>query len=213
MLPAINHFAIRKLTIFASEKDYVLLKLRLENHLNETTIFYSYKEDDTLIKVTKHNKRLVEDKNYIDVDLFNILTDARFGKDIEISIRYDDDNENTAGVANRVYEQFKNHSQTTKNPIHARSLNLQIENVSQLRSVLTYFNPTKLKELIIINWETKPLDLMNIVEIDHWKNAKKIELKCFFVCIPFEKISHCENVRMRVSRISADDIRALVNVT
>lgn len=175
-------------------------------------------KNDTLIDKTKYNKRLVGDKNYIDVvceDLLHILTNAKFGEDIEIRIWYDHDNQETLELANRLYEQFKIHSQTTKNPIYARSLHLQFENVSQLHSILTSFNPTSIKELRIFNFKRvkKILDFGSIVEMDHWKNAKIISLYGFFVNIPFENFSHCEDVTLKVKRISADDIQTLVNVT
>lgn len=172
-------------------------------------------KNDTLIDITQYNMRLVEDKNYIDVvceDLLHILTNAKFGEDIEIRIWYDHDNQETLEVANCLYEQFKIHSQTTKNPIYVRSLHLQIENLSQLCSVLTYFNPDKLTELTIA-YLGKPFGFKNIVVMDHWKNAKKIQLDCIVVEIPIENFSHCEDVTIFVLCISADDIRTLVNVT
>ncbi|CCD64690.1 F-box domain-containing protein [Caenorhabditis elegans] len=217
LLQVLNNDAIRELTIFASKNDFVQLGLKFESLVKKVNIFYIYKEEDTLLGVTRYNKRLVEDKNYIDVareDLFHFLTNARFGEDIEICIRYNHHNEETVGIANCVYEQFKNHSQTTKNPIYARSLHLQFENVSQLHSILTSFNPTSIKELRIFNFKRvkKILDFGSIVEMDHWKNAKIISLYGFFVNIPFENFSHCEDVTLKVKRISADDIQTLVNI-
>ncbi|CCD71600.1 F-box domain-containing protein [Caenorhabditis elegans] len=214
MLSVLNYSAIRKLSIFVrfeTRFHSVNLDLSFGNHSN--SIYYMLSKNDTLIDKTKYNKRLVGDKNYIDVvceDLLHILTNAKFGEDIEIRIWYDHDNQETLELANRLYEQFKIHSQTTKNPIYVRSLHLQIENLSQLCSVLTYFNPDKLTELTIA-YLGKPFGFKNIVVMDHWKNAKKIQLDCIVVEIPIENFSHCEDVTIFVLCISADDIRTLVN--
>lgn len=213
LLEIANESTLTVLSLRLAFNHFVELRLEFEEYRNRSTITYRYKEDDTQLELSQFKKILLQEKNYIDVvceDLANILKSSRFAENIKVRVDYfDSDYVDSEPFVNRVYEQFRIH--TTE--LFACTLHLQADNVSQLLFALKCFNPRKLLRLHISGSNRNTLDLEDIVKMDHWKNAKIIELFDFIVSVPFDNFRHLDFAFMKTSRISADDITTLVKVT
>ncbi|CCD70284.2 FTH domain-containing protein [Caenorhabditis elegans] len=180
---------------------------------------YEYDGADTNVYRTEYNKLHVQEKDFVDVmceDINHILTNATLAEDLSFSLLYADTNRDNVEAADRVHEQIKSLWQKQQKGVPVYTLFLKIDNISKLRDVLQCFDPTTLTELNI-NMDTnkhKPeiIEFGDIVEMDQWKNAKEINLRNFFVSIPFEHFSHCESAYVEVWKISADDIHKLIEV-
>lgn len=212
LLGIANESTLTVLSLRLAFNHFVELRLEFEEYPNRSTIIYRYKEDDTQLELAQYKKILLQEKNYIDVvceDLANILKSSRFAENIKVRVDYfDSDYVDSEPFVNRVYEQFR--INTTE--LFACTLHLQADHVSQLRFALKCFNPSKLLRLHISGSNRNTLDLEDIVKMEHWKNAKIIELFGFIVSIPFDNFRHFDFAFCKASRISTDDITTLVKV-
>lgn len=199
-------------------QEYVKLILVFENSAQSYEIFYRDKGDDTLVQLEKYKTFSVQGEDYVGVlcgDSKHILTKAKVDKNLEIGVWYDKDYRCNIEAVDRVYESFKTFTQQLKKELYVYYLRLQVENVFQLRSILPCFDPKFLVILGICNYADKTpatLDFVDIVEMDHWKNAKRVELYGFLISIPIKHFCHFCRVKARVPKISADDIQTLVEV-
>lgn len=220
LVSATNDFPLIHFAVFphCDEKHIALLLCFEDNTQDEFEVVYKDNGDDTVVG-SGTNSLLVRGRSYIDVmkdDMLEIWTNAKFSGLIDVTLHLNQNVVENLETANGIYELIKTISEQQHRQFPVHTLFLDVVNHPQLPSILQCFDPNTLNHLAIaldMNYETSvAVDLTDIVEMDHWKKAKSLQILGYLESIPLEHFRHFQEIELQFRVISAKDIQNFLEV-
>lgn len=101
---------------------------------------------------------------------------------------------------------------TRRYKLNVGVLRIDIDNDEQgILKVLPYLEPGAIETFAVITSSEDPISLDTIVELDQWKQMKRL-LTNVNISLTFDKLKHFEEVNFHVEHLTSDMVKEIVTV-